>query len=54
MVTRVEANYNTSWYSFSLGSISKRFTKDDQSKISLHGTIYDFSVDNSSIKKEKK
>ena len=26
--------------------------KDEQSEISLNGTVYDFSVDHSSIKKE--
>ena len=41
-----------SWYNFCLGSVSKGFTKDENSKISLHGTVYDFSVDHSSIKKE--
>ena len=32
--------------------MSQSFTKDKQSKISLNGTVYDFSVDHSSIKKE--
>ena len=41
-----------SWYNFSLGSVSKDFTKDGQSEISLNGTLYDFSVDHSSIRKE--
>ena len=31
---------------------AKDHTIDEQSKISLNGTVYDFSVDNSSIKKE--
>ena len=30
----------------------KRIYKDEQSQISLNGTVYDFSVDHSSIKKE--
>ena len=51
-ICQFEANYNTSWYSSSLGSISKHFTKDKQSELSLHGTMYDFSVEYSSIKKE--
>ena len=36
------------------GSLSKVFTKDEQSDISLNGTIYDLSVDHSLIKKEDK
>ena len=34
---------NVSWYNFCLGSVSKDFTKDEQSEV---------SVDHSSIKKE--
>ena len=30
----------------------KEFTKIEQSEISLNGTVYGFSVDHSSIKKE--
>ena len=37
---------------FYLGSVSKDFTKDELSKISLNGTIYDFSIDHSSIGKQ--
>ena len=43
---------NIRWYDFCLGSISKDFTKNEQSEISLNGTVYDFLVDHSSIKKE--
>ena len=39
---------------FCSGSLSKVFTKDEQSDISLNGTIYDLSADHSSIKKEDK
>ena len=39
---------------FCLGSIPKEFTEDEQSEISLNGIVYDFSVDNSLIKKEDK
>ena len=39
-------------YNFCLGSISKDFTKDEHSEISLNGTVCDFSVDHVSIKKE--
>ena len=35
-----------------LGDLSKDFTKDKQGEISLNSTVYDFSVDPSSIKKE--
>ena len=42
----------TSWYNFCLRSLSKDFTEDDQSEISLNGNVYDFSVDHSSVKKE--
>ena len=45
-------NDNTNWYNFCLGSISKYFTKDEHSEISLNGTVYDFSGDHSSIKQE--
>ena len=36
------------WY-ICLGSISKDFTKDELSKISLNGAVHDFSVKHSSI-----
>ena len=49
---RVKAKDNINWYNFCLGSLSKDFTKDEQSEIYLHGTVYNFSVDHSSIKKE--
>ena len=32
--------------------MSKDFTKDEQSEISLNHTVYDFSVDHSLIEKE--
>ena len=32
--------------------MSKDFTKDEQSEISLNSSLYNFSVDHSSIKKE--
>ena len=51
-ICKFKAKDNISWYNFCLRSISKDFTKDDQSEISLNGTMYDFSVDHSSIKKE--
>ena len=42
---------NISWYNFCLGSVSKEFTKNEQSKLFLNGTVYDFSVDHNSISK---
>ena len=49
---KFKAKDNISWDNFGLGSASKDFTKGEQSEISLNGTVYDFSVDHSSIKKE--
>ena len=43
---------NICWYNFCLGCKSKDFTIDEKSGISLDGTVYDFSVDHSSSKKE--
>ena len=51
-ICKFKATDNISWYDFYLGSISKDFTKNEQSEISLNGTVYDFLVDHSSIKKE--
>ena len=51
-ICKFKANDNISWYNFCLGSVLKDFKKDVQSEISLIDTVYDFSVDHSSIKKE--
>ena len=51
-IFKFKAKDNISWYNFCLGSKSKDFTKNEQSEISLNGTVYDFSVSHSSIKKE--
>ena len=51
-ICKFKAKDNISWYDFCLGSISKDFTKNEQSEISLNGTVYDFLVDHSSTKKE--
>ena len=40
------------WYKFYLGRVSKDFTKDEISEISLNSTVYDFPVDQSAIEKE--
>ena len=40
---------NIDWYNFYLGRVLQDFTKDEQSEISLNGTLYDFSFDHSSI-----
>ena len=49
-IWKFKAKSNISWYNFCLGSESKDFTRDEQSEISLNGTVYGFSVDHSSIK----
>ena len=51
-ICKFKAKDDVSWYDFCLGSISKDFTKNEQSEISLNGTVYDFLVDHSSTKKE--
>ena len=51
-ICKFKANNNISQYNFYLRSNSKDFTEDEQSEISLYGTVYDFSVDHNSIKKE--
>ena len=52
-IYKFKANDNIiSRYNFCLGSVSKDFTKDAQSEISLNCTVNDFSVDHRSIKKE--
>ena len=51
-IYKFKAKDNIVWYNFYLGSVSKDFTKDEQSETSLNGTVNDFSVDHSSIKKE--
>ena len=51
-ICKFKAKDNISWYDFCLGSISKDFTKNEKSEISLNGTVYDFLVDHSSTKKE--
>ena len=50
-IFKFKAHDNIRWYEFCLRSVSKDFTKDDQSKISLNGTVYDFPVDHRSIEK---
>ena len=45
-IYKCKAQDNVSWYKFCLVSVSKKFTKDEQSD------VYDFSVDHSWIKKE--
>ena len=51
-ICKFKAKVNISWYNFCLGSVSRDFTKDEQSEILMKGTVYDFSVDHSLIKKE--
>ena len=45
-------NDNRRWYNFFLGSVLKDFSKDQESEISLNGTVYNLLVDHSSIKIE--
>ena len=49
-IYKFKAKDNISLYNFCLESISQDFIKDEQSEISLNGTVYDFSVDRCSIK----
>ena len=51
-VYKFKAKDNISCYNFCWRSVSQDFTKDKQSEISLNGTVYDYSVDQISIKKE--
>ena len=51
-ICKIQVKDNISWYNFCSGSISKDFTKDEQSEISLNGNLYDFSVDHNPSKKE--
>ena len=51
-ICKLKASNNINWYNFCLGSISKDFTKYEQSGISLTDTVYDSSLDHSSNKKE--
>ena len=37
---------------FRLGSVSKEFTKDEQSEISFNGTAHNFSVDHNLIEEQ--
>ena len=36
VICNFKTNDNTSWYNFCLGSVSKDFTKDEQSEIFLN------------------
>ena len=38
-ISKFKPNDNMSWYNFCLGSLSKDFTKDEQSEIFLNGTV---------------
>ena len=33
VICKFKVNYNVGWYNFCLGSVSKDFTKDEQSEI---------------------
>ena len=51
-IFKFKANDNISSYNFCLGSVSRDFTKDEQSETSLNDTVNDSSFGHSSIKKE--
>ena len=51
-IYKFKPKHNINWYNSCLVSISKDFTKDEQSRISLIGTVYGFSFDHSLIEKE--
>ena len=51
-IFKFEANGNIGWSNFCLASVSNDFTKDEQEEIPLNDTVYDFSVEYNSIKKE--
>ena len=51
-ICKFKTNDNITWYDFCLGIISDNFTKVEQKEISLNGTAYNFSLDQSSIKKD--
>ena len=51
-ICKFKSNDNISSNNFGLGSISKDFTIDKHSETSLNDTVYDVSVDHSSIKRE--
>ena len=52
-ICKCKVNNNRSWYNFSIGSVSKIFTKDQQSEVFIKRyCICNGSVDHSSIKKE--
>ena len=51
-ICKFKVQDNIRWYEFCLGNVSKDFTKDEKSDISLNGIVYDFSVDHSPIEKE--
>ena len=53
-ICKLKVHNNINWYGLLLGSLSKDFTEDEQSDISLNGTEYDLSVDHSLIQKEDK
>ena len=51
-IYKLKENDNIHCFNFCSGSISRDSIKDEQSEISLNRTVYNFSVDHSSFKKE--
>ena len=52
-ICKFKAKCNIGLCNICLGSVSKDFTKDEQSEISLNGAVSSLSVDHISINKEK-
>ena len=50
-IYKFKVHDNIRWYDFCLGSVSKDFTHNEQSEISLIGNVYDFSVGHSPVEK---
>ena len=51
-ICKFMAHGSIRWYEFCLGKLSKNFKKDEQGEICLNGTVYNFSVNLSSVEKE--
>ena len=51
-ISKFKTSNNKRWYKFCWRSLSKDFTKDKQSEISMNGIVFDFWFDHSPITKE--
>ena len=50
-IYKIKVHNKIRWYEFYLGNLSKGFTKNEQSKIFLNGSVYDFLLDHNAIEK---